>query len=95
MNAPEDYASSSDIERFKLEHPDDWEQLLAVPDDLWKEDEMVEYKEQQGVYIAVTLQEAEFLNVVLDAFVKEPETPGIKAAVRLAIETAKKEEADA
>jgi len=91
----EDYASSTDIEQFKLEHPDDWEQLLAVPDDLWKEDEMVEYQDQQMVSIAVTLQEAEFLNVVLDHFIREPETPGIKAAVRLAIDTAKKEEADA
>jgi len=56
---------------------------------------MVEYQDQQMVSIAVTLQEAEFLNVVLDHFIREPETPGIKAAVRLAIDTAKKEEADA
>jgi len=55
---------------------------------------MVEYQEQEMVSIMVTKQEAEFLNVVMDAFAMEPETPGIKAAVRLAIETAK-EEADA
>jgi hypothetical protein len=31
----EEYPSSTDIEEFKRAHPDDWQDLLWVPEDLW------------------------------------------------------------